>query len=191
MLKYLLQFDRWLFEIINQKSANLVFDSVLPFFRAPMFWIPLYIFILLTVCIKCSKQALIWSIGWITTISASDLISSRIIKPGVGRIRPCNDPDILQQGLRLLVDHCGQNGSFTSSHAANHFAMAMYFFVSLKWSSKYAAPLFFIWAALVCYAQIYVGVHFPFDVLGGAILGMFIGYLTGRVQNHFNKTLHV
>jgi undecaprenyl-diphosphatase len=69
--------------------------------------------------------------------------------------------------------------------------MAMYFFVSLKWSSKYAAPLFFIWAALVCYAQIYVGVHFPFDVLGGAILGMFIGYLTGRVQNHFNKTLHV
>ena len=154
-----------------------------------MFWIPLYVFILMTVCLQKTKQAFIWSIGWIATIAASDLISSRIIKPGIGRLRPCNDPEMIH-GLRLLVDHCGQNGSFTSSHAANHFAMAMYFFMSLKWKAKWTAALFFAWATAICYAQVYVGVHFPFDVLGGALLGVLVGFTTGRVQNHFNSTLH-
>jgi undecaprenyl-diphosphatase len=189
MLKYLLHFDRWLFEIVNQKTANPVFDLLLPFFRAPMFWIPLYVFILMTVCLQKTKQAFIWCIGWISTIAASDLISSRIIKPGIGRLRPCNDSEMIN-GLRLLVDHCGQNGSFTSSHAANHFAMAMYFYMSLKWKTKWTTALFFAWATAICYAQVYVGVHFPFDVMGGALLGIFIGYATGRVQNHFNSTLH-
>lgn len=190
MLKYLLQTDQWLFEIVNHKTANPIFDLLLPFFRTPMFWIPLYVFMLLSVCLKCTKQALIWCVGWITTIAASDLISSRIIKPGIGRVRPCNDPEMMDR-IRILVDHCGQNGSFTSSHAANHFAMAMYFFMSLTWSYKYAHLFFFVWALTICYAQVYVGVHYPLDVAGGALLGTIIGYATGKIQNHFNSKLHV
>jgi len=83
----------------------------------------------------------------------------------------------------MLAEYCGQNGSFTSSHAANHFGMAVFLFLTLrsiigKWSG-----LIFIWAAMICYAQVYIGVHFPFDVAGGALLGFIIGSLTASVFN--------
>jgi len=82
-----------------------------------------------------------------------------------------------------LVDHCGQNGSFTSSHATNHFGIAVFIFITLEKVWGKFNYLFLLWAAAICYAQVYVGVHFPFDVLGGAILGSCIGFAMGKYFN--------
>jgi undecaprenyl-diphosphatase len=84
---------------------------------------------------------------------------------------------------RLLLNRCPSSFSFTSSHATNHFAAAMFLFLTLKSSFKNWTYLFFFWAGSISYAQIYVGVHYPLDILGGTIIGCSVGYLTGTFYN--------
>ena len=102
----------------------------------------------------------------------------------VERLRPCNDLDLAGQ-IRVLVD-CGSGFSFVSSHATNHFAIS-FLLISLYYRQwKWIFPLCFLWAFVVSYAQVYVGVHYPFDILGGAALGILIGLLVGWLE----KTLY-
>jgi len=177
MFEWLIEKDQELFFIINREWTNDRLDIVLPLLRDPLFWAPLYLFLLVFAFTHFPKKALWWLGSVAVTITLTDSISSHLFKPLIGRLRPCNDPE-LSEYVRLLADHCGQNGSFTSSHAANHFGMAMFFFITMeKLTGKYRY-LFFIWALSVCYAQIYVGVHFPLDVLGGAALGITTGKIT-------------
>jgi undecaprenyl-diphosphatase len=87
--------------------------------------------------------------------------------------------------VRLLLDHCSGGFSFTSSHAANHFGLAMFIFISLTPVFKKYTWLFFLWAGVIAYAQIYVGVHYPLDVLVGAMIGLVVGKLNGMVFKKF------
>jgi membrane-associated phospholipid phosphatase len=80
----------------------------------------------------------------------------------------------------FLARYCGANGSFTSSHAFNHFAFATYVYLSFrKFSAKYV--LMFLWAGIIAYSQVYVGVHYPSDILAGGILGIVFGWLGARI----------
>jgi undecaprenyl-diphosphatase len=182
MFKKLIEFDKYLFGIVNQKASNPFFDLIMPFIRQPLFWLPLYFFIVLFAIYNFPKKAGIWIGTMLITVGITDSISSRIFKPLFGRLRPCNNPE-LADSIRLLVDHCGQNGSFTSSHATNHFGIAVFIFITLEKVWGKFNYLFLLWAAAICYAQVYVGVHFPFDVLGGAILGSCIGFAMGKYFN--------
>lgn len=190
MLRTLVQTDKWLFNKINQSLVNPLLDIMMPFFRQPEFWVPFYLFLILFSILNFPKKALYWMLSAGLTVTITDLISSRLFKPLVGRLRPCNDPE-LTQSIRMLADHCGQNGSFTSSHAANHFGMAMFFFLTLHSIMGNYSRLFFVWAALVAYAQVYVGVHFPLDVIGGALLGLFAGWLTAKIFHHYFGSISV
>lgn len=181
-MQALLDFDRWMFEKVNQGGANDFFDVLMPFLRQPLFWAPLYAFVIFLVLFNFRKHLFYWLLFGTVTLTITDVISSRFFKPLVGRLRPCNEP-LLAEHIRVLAG-CGMNGSFTSSHAANHFGISMFFFMTLhhclgkKWSS-----LFFLWAISVCYAQVYVGVHYPLDVAGGALLGTLAGIALGKVFN--------
>jgi undecaprenyl-diphosphatase len=177
MFRTLVDFDTYLFGIVNQKASNSFFDSIMPFVRQPLFWLPLYLFIILFAIYNFPKKAAIWIGSLLLTVTITDSVSSHIFKPFFGRLRPCNNPE-LTDSIRLLVDHCGQNGSFTSSHATNHFGIAVFIFITLEKVWGKFNYLFILWAAVISFAQVYVGVHFPFDVIGGAILGSGIGYLT-------------
>jgi len=110
------------------------------------------------------------------------MTSSKLVKEAFERLRPCGDPGFFQY-VRLLVDRCSETYSFTSSHAANHFGMATFIFVTLRSSFKKWVWIAYLWAFLVGYAQIYVGVHYPFDVLGGAVIGVAFGWLLGTFFN--------
>ena len=104
-----------------------------------------------------------------------------IFKHNIERDRPCNDPNMIMQ-LRLLVK-CSGGYSFISNHAANHFGMATFFYITFRNIIPKWAWLGFVWAALIAYSQIYVGVHYPIDVFAGIILGLLFGNLTGYIFN--------
>ena len=169
-----LQFDHWLFHKINQVWINPFFDLILPFARQQEFWYFFYLFLLVFGLYNFGIRGCWWAIGLIMTAVISDLFSSSLIKMIIFRFRPCRDPDLADQ-VRVLVNYCPQSSSFTSSHACNHFAAAWFIFITLNQTGSWRW-LLFLWAFVISYAQVYVGVHFPLDILGGAVMGSAIGY---------------
>ena len=188
MLRKLIEIDRYLFLKINRDCSNSFFDTVMPFLREPKFWSPVYLFFLLFVIFNFGKKAVLWIIGALVTVAITDSISSKIIKPFFARPRPCMDPDFSAQ-VNLVASYCGGNGSFTSSHASNHFGLAMFFFITMQQLAPKFIKLFFVWALIICFAQIYVGVHYPSDIVGGTILGSSTGYFVGKFYNNKNGLL--
>lgn len=177
--------DTWLFLKINMVYTNGFLDAVFPVWREATTWIPLYFFLILFASINYKVKSIPWILFLILTITVSDQVSSGILKDWIGRPRPCNDP-FLQFHMRLLLNRCPVSGSFTSSHATNHFAAAMFLWLTLKPVFRKWGKLLFVWATTICYGQVYVGVHYPLDILGGCILGCLIGFGSAWL---FNKKL--
>jgi membrane-associated phospholipid phosphatase len=172
-LKPLLRFDHWLFHKINQVWISPFFDLIMPFIRQQEFWYFFYLFLLVFILYNFGIRGCWWAVTLIMTVIIGDLFSSSLIKNLIFRFRPCRNPDLADQ-VRVLVNYCPQSSSFTSSHACNHFAAAWFIFITLNQTGSWRWVLF-LWAFIICYAQVYVGVHFPLDILGGAILGSSIG----------------
>lgn len=172
----------WLFLKINNDWTSPFLDSVFPWWRDSNTWIPLYFFLLLLVLYNFGWKSWPWIAGVIVTVAVTDQISSTLLKNWINRPRPCNDL-FLSNYVRLLLGRCPGSGSFTSSHAANHFGVACFmFFTMLPYFKKWGYLLFF-WAATVSYGQVYIGVHYPLDIIGGAILGGVIGYQLAKLFN--------
>jgi undecaprenyl-diphosphatase len=94
-------------------------------------------------------------------------------------------------GLARNLVGCGSGYSFISSHAANHFGLAIIIGSIFKSKWTWVKPTLVIWAAVICYAQVYVGVHYPLDVIGGAIIGILIGKFTFTLHEKFNSLKNV
>jgi len=177
MFDSLLELDYQLFFLINGAWTNSFFDWVLPLFRNKYFWAPLYLFLIAFFVVNYKRRGLVIILLMILTVTLSDQISSSIIKPIFQRIRPCNETSIADL-VRNIV-RCGSGYSFTSSHAANHFGLGVFLIILFYRKYKWILPLGICWAASISYAQVYVGVHYPLDILMGAFLGSVIGFLTG------------
>ncbi len=173
-----LQWDFTLFHLINTDWANPFFDFLLPILRNKYTWMPFYIFLLAFFTINFKKQGLFILIAFAITVGIADSTSSHLIKKSVKRLRPCK---VLEQpqDMNLLVK-CGSGYSFPSSHAANHFSMAIFLTLVLGKRWKWVKLPLLLWAVSISYAQVYVGVHFPFDVIAGALLGSLIAFLSVR-----------
>ncbi|HMO32276.1 MAG TPA: phosphatase PAP2 family protein [Lacibacter sp.] len=186
MLKSILDTDRSLFHLLNQTWSHPWLDAVLPFFRNQFFWAPVYLFLLIFSLLYYKKQALWWIAFFLVTFAITDMVSTQLIKAVIQRPRPCWD-GVTASTARMLIP-CSHAYSFVSSHAANHFGMAMFLYGTLHAVAGRWIWLAFAWAALVCYAQVYVGAHFPLDVTGGALLGLLVGKLTaGRFKRLYES----
>lgn len=181
-MEKLIQLDRELFRLINNRWHNDLFDMVMPFLRNSNFWNPLYLFLLVFALVNFRKGTGWWILYAAGTVILSNFLSSDIIKENIFRLRPCNDPNLVDS-IRVLVTYRPQSSSFTSSHAMNHFAMAAFYYYTLKGFIGKWGLLFFAWAAAISYAQVYVGVHFPLDVTCGGLIGFVFGYLSARTFN--------
>ena len=167
----IVELDQTLFHLLNAEWTNIVFDAILPIWRDKYFWLPVYIFIISFAVFNQKKKAYWFLLFLIATAGAADLISSEVIKKNVQRIRPCNDTELV--GVRTLV-RCGSGYSFTSSHAANHFAVSFFLLGTIGVRRRKLRWALVGWAISIAYAQVYVGVHYPIDVLSGAILGVLV-----------------
>jgi undecaprenyl-diphosphatase len=183
LLQEILRWDRELFNKINGEWTNSFFDAILPYTRNSMIWPPLYLFFIVFALLNLKRSGWYWVLLGVLTVATTDLISSWGIKELIFRLRPCRD-EALAGHVRLLVGYCPQSSGFTSSHAANHFAMAMFIFLTLKNYIGKWIWLIFLWAFAISYAQVYVGVHYPLDVICGSVVGMLIGYTWAKIFNH-------
>ena len=174
-------FDQWLFLKINTGIGNPFFDAVLPFMRNSVNWAPLYIFLIVFALLNFRTKGAWWILFFLVTVALTDM-TGNFFKHFFERPRPCLDPELYGR-MRLLVDNCSRGFSFTSNHAANHFGMGMFFYLTTRPLLKKWAVAGLIWAALISFAQVYVGVHYPFDILGGTALGLIFGTLTGSLFN--------
>lgn len=175
MIERLVAIDQELFYWVNRGLAHPVLDALLPMSRNMFFWAPLYVFLIAFLTINFGKKGWLMIGVVILTFACTDLLSSSVIKPLVGRLRPCNDEEV-RQWVRLLVQ-CGGGKSFTSSHATNHFGLAVLVGLMLRPYFRPALWLFIVWAGTISLAQVYVGVHYPFDVLAGGLLGSAIAVM--------------
>lgn len=163
-------------------------DTFIPFIRNQYFWAPLYLFLMLIALVNYRWRGFVWCLGFLLAFALADHVSASILKPLVGRVRPCNDP-AMAQALHLLVP-CGGGLSFPSSHASNHFAMATFTAITLgRGRRRWIWWPMMAWGTLVAYAQVYVGVHYPGDVLGGAVLGFLLGSFAAALYRRANARM--
>jgi len=165
------QLDQQLFLFLNSLNSPF-FDQVMHAISGKLIWVPLYLAILIYLGIKNKRKFLIIILFLIIAAIISDQFSV-IIKNLVQRLRPCHQPE-LDGFVHLFRGECGGKFSFVSSHATNSFNVALLslLFIRKRW---YTISII-IWAAFVGYSRIYLGVHYPGDVICGSVLGALIGW---------------
>ena len=180
MIDWLYGIDVSLFRFGNETIANPAGDWFFPFITNLRNMIVPYALLVVGLLIFGKKRGAITVLLLIVTITLADQISSFVVKPWIGRLRPCH----VLEDVRLLVG-CGSGKSFTSSHATNNFALA----VLISHFYPMARPWLLLFASLVAFSRVYVGVHYPSDILGGALLGTLIALAVAFLWEQGSKYL--
>jgi undecaprenyl-diphosphatase len=177
MTGFLYSFDVTLFTFLNQTLANPVGDFLWPLITDYDRFLVVRLLLLavwLGLLLRGGKRGRTAALLLVLVLVCSDQLSSSVIKPVFKRARPCHSVEGVPvvQNIHMLVD-CGGGKSFPSSHAVNNFAVATLFaFFYRRWTWA-----FFTWAALVALSRVTAGVHYPSDILGGAVLGAAVAAL--------------
>ncbi|MCF0062735.1 phosphatase PAP2 family protein [Dyadobacter chenwenxiniae] len=157
-------------------------DSLMYWITFKYTWIPMYMVLIAVHLRKDWKKGLAELAVVLVAVIIADKITSGLMKPYFVRFRPCHEPEL--QGLVHQVTGCGGLYGFASSHASTSFAVATAWFAFLRTK----APnmwLIFVWAAIYSYSRVYVGVHYPADIVIGALIGLLVGWLCIKLYHTF------
>ncbi|MEO9513846.1 MAG: phosphatase PAP2 family protein [Flavobacteriaceae bacterium] len=180
MFEELIQQDKEIFLFLNGLGSA-SWDGFWMFLTNKFSAIPLYAILLFLLYRHLGVKKTIVSLVFIALlITATDQLAN-FFKYGVQRLRPCHDIDVNMMA-RLVKKSCGGKFGYFSAHAANAMALALFFSVLLGSKIKYITSFLLIWAVLVAYSRIYIGVHFPLDVLTGIVIGTIFGWLFARLS---------
>jgi membrane-associated phospholipid phosphatase len=185
-----ISFDQWLLYRINQRWASPFWDGLAPLLRQSTVGIPLYLFLITFAIFHFRRKGWIWCFALGMTVVVSDLACGYLLKSLLLREPPCSASFGLP--VRQVLEYCPTGSSFPSAAAGNLTAWALFSFYTLKKTSRWWA-LLFLWPLVVAYAQIYLGLAYPLDVLAGFSLGGSIGYgislfFRGQYGSLFPKT---
>jgi undecaprenyl-diphosphatase len=173
MIDRLIEYDKEILRFLNGLHSPWL-DPVMLILTETVAWIPLYLFMLYVVIKEFRRDTWIILLGLAVTILLADQTTASLMKPYFGRLRPSQEPS-LQEWIHLVEDYRGGKFGFASSHAANTFGSATFFFLWLRNINRWVIWLF-VWAAFMTYTRIYLGVHYPGDVLVGALVGIVCGW---------------
>jgi undecaprenyl-diphosphatase len=182
MTDFLYYIDVNIFYFINQTISFKFLDKFFLIITDVKHWYIAYIILWFILFLKGGRTGKIAAIGAIILIAFSDQLSSHLLKNVITRVRPCH----VLENVKLLVS-CKNSFSFPSSHAVNNFALAVFM---LRLFPKYKWILIII-ASLVAISRPYLGLHYPSDILGGAVIGSVFGYIFSiaayRLDKYFDK----
>jgi len=170
------ELDQQLFYFINSRNSEF-WDFVMYSISRVLVWVPLYIAIFIALGRKYGRKTFFILLFVVLTVALADQ-TSVFIKNSFQRLRPCHAEE-LQGMVHLVKGHCGGRFGFVSSHAANSFSIALLSLLLIK--RRWFSISILIWAAVVGYSRIYLGVHYPGDVICGSLLGASIGWLIYRL----------
>lgn len=175
MLEFLNNFDVFLFKQINGLQFPYIVESSILLLRDRYLWIPFYVFVIAFIFFNYTFQhALRKVLALFAVVGLIDFIGNNGFKKVFMRLRPCNveslDPYITER------IHCSSSYSFVSNHAANHFGLAVFLILLFPLFSKKIRRPLLIWAGMISFAQIFAGIHYPLDILGGGLLGTGIAF---------------
>lgn len=177
--------DTSLFLALNGANSSF-WDTIMWWASDKLIWIPVYILFLFLLWKNYRSKIWVVMLFAALLIFLSDQISVQLFKDVFERLRPCHEP-ALDGMVHIVNGKCGGSFGFYSSHASNIFAIAI-FVISLR---KRRCPSFnlaiILWASLIAYSRVYLGVHYPGDVIAGAVVGSFLGWVNARFLTNLLK----
>lgn len=172
-MEQLLKLDEQLFLWLNGIHSTWM-DPIMAIVTKTQLWVPLYLLLIYLIVKQYKKNSWIYLVALTCVILITDQVTASIMKPYFERLRPSHEPS-LASVIHLVDNQRGGQFGFASSHAANTFGVAMFVWLSLKKSNKFIWTIFG-WSIVMSYSRVYLGLHYPGDILVGAILGLMTGW---------------
>ncbi|NVN94461.1 MAG: phosphatase PAP2 family protein [Bacteroidetes bacterium] len=166
------------------------FDAVMWVFSSKTIWIPMYAYFLYLLIKQYKKHSWIIILAIIISVSLADSLSVALFKNVFLRLRPSHNL-ALEGIIHLVKNYRGGSYGFISSHAANTFALAVTLAHFLKLRFRYFPIFIYVWATLVCYSRIYLGVHYPGDVICGGLFGGIVAFIILKAYDHWGTKVFV